>query len=338
MLAMAIQDAYGIDNLKPLERDVPKPGPGQVLIKMKAASLNYRDLATVKSEFGGAYPLPLVPLSDGAGEVIEVGEGVRRVAVGDQVAPNFFQGWFSGKPTPAMLGATALGGPIDGCAQEYMCLSAEGVTKAPKGYTPEETASLPCAALTAWRAIVTEGQVKPGDTVLVQGTGGVSIFALQFAKAAGATVIATSSSDEKLERVKALGADMTINYKATPDWATEARKLTGGEGVDHIVEVGGAETFQQSIMAAKLGGHIGVIGILSGVMKDLNVAAIFSQNLHITGITVGSRAFFEDMVKAIEANDIHPVIDKTFPLTEAQEALRLMDRGGHFGKIVLDIA
>ena len=337
MRAMEIQGAYGIDNLKLADRPVPKAGPGQVVIRMKAASLNFRDLATVSGTYGPGHKLPLVPLSDGSGEVVDVGEGVRRLKVGDRVAPSFFQGWLSGDPVPETLGTTALGGPIDGCAQEYMCLSAEGVSKAPANLSHEEIACLPCAALTAWRALVVEGRMKAGDTVLVQGTGGVSIFALQFAKAAGARVIVTSSSDEKLERARKLGADDFINYRTTPDWATEARKLTGGRGVDHVVEVGGADTFPQSIMASRVGGHVGVIGLLSGMTRDVNVAAIFSQNLKISGVTVGSRAHFEDMTRAIEQNDIHPVIDKRFGLEEAQDALRLMAGASHFGKIVLEI-
>ena len=336
MRAMEVQGSYGLENLKAAEREVPKPGPGQVLIKMKAASLNYRDLAIV-SGFGGGYNLPLVPLSDGAGEVAEVGDGVAHIKAGDRVCTSFFQAWQAGEPAPLALG-TSLGGPIDGCAQDYMCLSADGVAKVPETISDAEAACLPCAALTAWRALVVEGGIKPGDTVLLQGTGGVSIFALQFAKSAGAEVIITSSSDEKLERAKALGADHLINYKATPDWAAEARKLTGGRGVDHVVEVGGAETFPQSIMAARLGGHIAVIGILSGLVKDLNVAAIFSSNLHINGITVGSRTQLEEMIRAMALNGIHPVIDQHFGLDEIRGALETMQGASHFGKIVLDIA
>ncbi|WP_045444682.1 zinc-dependent alcohol dehydrogenase family protein [Tepidicaulis marinus] len=335
MRAAVISGSYGLDNLKLEERDVPKPGPGQILVKLKAASLNYRDLA-ITSGFGGDYPLPLVPLSDGCGEVVELGDGVRRVAKGDLVCPSFFQGWLAGPPTPAAL-ATSFGGPIDGCAEDYVCVSADGVSKAPRNLTPAEAACLPCAGLTAWRALFVEGNLKAGDTVLVQGTGGVSIFALQFAKAAGAHVIITSSSDEKLDRAKALGADQFINYKKTPDWASEARKLTGGRGVDHVVEVGGAETFPQSIMAIRTGGHIAVIGILSGLVKDMNVAAMFGQNAKISGITVGSRQHFEEMVRAVEQNDIKPVIDKTYPLEEIVPALKLMQGASHFGKIVLDI-
>ncbi|MEN6543422.1 NAD(P)-dependent alcohol dehydrogenase [Parvibaculum sp.] len=337
MRAIVLKDGFGIDHLHLENREVPKAGPGEIVVRLKAASLNYRDLATVTG-FGRTEPgAPLVPLSDGAGEVVEVGAGVTRVKVGDHVCPQFFQSWFSGGPSLAAI-SQPLGGPLDGCAQDYIKLSAEGVAKAPAGYTAEEAATLPCAALTAWRALVVEGDIKAGDTVLLQGTGGVSIFALQFAKAAGARVIITSSSDEKLERAKALGADLTINYKKTPDWSSEARKLTRGRGVDHVVEVGGADTLSQSIMAARIGGHVAVIGILSGVVKDVNVAAIFSQNLRITGISVGSRAHFEDMVRAIEVNDIHPVIDKRYPLEEACAAFTTMAGASHFGKIVLNIA
>lgn len=333
MRTLELQTAIGIENLKLVDRDVPKAGPGEVVVRLKAASLNYRDLATV-AYAGGKFPL--VPLSDGAGEISEVGAGVTRVKVGDRVAPSFFPHWLSGAPTPAKL--AALGSPYDGCASDYLKVSAEGVTLSPKNLTDEEVACLPCAALTAWRGLVVEGKLKAGDTVLVLGTGGVSVFALQFAKAAGARVIVTSSSDEKLERAKALGADDLINYKKTPNWSAEARKLTGGQGVDHVIEVGGADTFPQSISAIRLGGHIAVIGLLSGMTKDLNVAAIFSQNAKISGVTVGSRAMVEDMFRAIEQNDIHPVIDKRFKLEEAADAFRLMQGASHFGKIVLNIA
>ena len=333
MRAYELQNAVGIENLKLVNRDVPKAGAGEVIIRLKAASLNYRDLATV-AYMGGKFPF--VPLSDGAGEIAEVGAGVTRFKVGDRVLSPFFPHWLAGDPTPATL--AALGGPYDGCASDYLKVAAEGVSLSPKNLSDEEAACLPCAGLTAWRGLMVEGRLKAGDTVLVQGTGGVSIFALQFAKAAGARVIVTSSSDEKLERARALGADAFINYKKTPDWATEARKLTGGKGVDHVVEVGGADTFMQSIMAVRLGGHIAVIGLLSGMTKDMNVAAIFSQNVKISGVTVGSRAMVEDMVRAIEQNDIHPVIDKRFGLEDFPDALRLMQGASHFGKIVLNIA
>ena len=333
MKCIQLEGAAGLDSLKLVERDVPKPGPGQVLIRMKAASLNYRDLVNVTM---GLYRLPFIPLSDGCGVVEETGEGVTRVKAGDRVAPSFFQGWLSGRPEARALG-TSLGGPIDGCLTEYMCLSEEGVSRAPDFLTDEQVATLPCAGLTAWRGLM-EGGLKAGETVVVQGTGGVSIFALQFAKAAGATVIATSSSDEKLERARALGADHLINYKTTPEWAKEVRRITGGLGADHIVEVGGAGTFVQSLQAARIDGHISVIGVVGGFTQDIPIAAIFGGNLNIRGISVGSRAMFEDMCRAIDANRIAPVVDRTLPFAEARAGFELMKGQGHFGKIALKIA
>ena len=333
MKCIQLEGAAGLDNLKLVERDVPKPGPGQVLIRMKAASLNYRDLVNVTM---GLYRLPFIPLSDGCGVVEETGEGVTRVKAGDRVAPSFFQGWLSGRPEARALG-TSLGGPIDGCLTEYMCLSEEGVSRAPDFLTDEQVATLPCAGLTAWRGLM-EGGLKAGETVVVQGTGGVSIFALQFAKAAGATVIATSSSDEKLERARALGADHLINYKTTPEWAKEVRRITGGLGADHIVEVGGAGTFVQSLQAARIDGHISVIGVVGGFTQDIPIAAIFGGNLNIRGISVGSRAMIEDKCRAIAANRIAPVVDRTLPFAEARAGFELMKGQGHFGKIALKIA
>lgn len=333
MRAVVLETAYGIDNLKVTEKPDPKPGPGQVVVDIKAATLNYRDLATVTAPQGR---LPFIPCSDGGGVVSAIGDGVTRVRVGDHVAPLFFQTWFSGEPTMAGL-AGALGGTLDGVLQQKIVLSEQGVTRAPAGWTDEEAATLPCAALTAWRGLVELNKVKSGDVVVVQGTGGVSIFALQFAKAAGATVILTSSSDEKLERGKKLGATHLINYKSTPDWAREVRKITGGLGADHVVEVGGAGTFEQSLRAVRLGGKIAVIGVLGGFVKDLNVAAIFGSNATIQGVTVGSRDNFENMTRAIEANGIKPVIDKRFSLDETRDAFERMKAGSHFGKIVVTV-
>ncbi|HWF78768.1 MAG TPA: NAD(P)-dependent alcohol dehydrogenase [Caulobacteraceae bacterium] len=332
MRAMVLEGGAGLDHLHMAERPEPKAGPGEVLVRLQAASINYRDLATVTMM---APSRPLIPLSDGAGVVEAVGEGVTRVKPGDLVMPGFFPHWVAGRPTPQRL--AALGGALDGVACEAIALTAEGVTKAPAGWTAEEAATLPCAAVTAWRGLIVEGRLTAGETVLVQGTGGVSIFALQFAKLAGARVIVTSSSDEKLERAKSMGADDVINYRTTPDWATAARELTGGRGVDHVVEVGGAGTFQQSIAACALGGSIAVIGVLSGFVKDLNVAAMFGGNLHINGITVGSREHVEQMVAAIQVAKLKPVIDRKFPLAELPQALALMQSGGHFGKVVIDI-
>jgi NADPH:quinone reductase-like Zn-dependent oxidoreductase len=332
MKAMVLEGGAGLDHLKLVDRPAPQAGPGEVVVRLQAASINYRDLATVTMM---APQRALIPLSDGAGVVEAVGDGVTRVKAGDLVMPDFFPNWIAGRPTPARL--AALGGALDGVACEAIAITAEGVTRAPVGWSAEEAATLPCAAVTAWRGLMVEGKLTAGETVLVQGTGGVSIFALQFAKLAGARVIVTSSSDEKLERAKAMGADETINYRTTPEWAKAARELTGGRGVDHVVEVGGAGTFQQSIAACALGGSIAVIGVLSGFVKDLNVAAMFGGNLHINGITVGSRENVEQMVAAIEVAKLKPVIDRRFPLAELPQALALMQSGGHFGKVVIEI-
>ncbi len=297
MKVWQIQNAYGIDNLNQVDKPEPKPGPGEIVVAMAAASLNYRDLLTVIG-FGGGFPLPLIPFSDGAGVVSKVGDGVTRVAVGDKVCPLFFQSWLSG-PVTAESRFRPLGGPLDGVLQQHMLLDAEGVSKFPEHLSFEEAATLPCAGLTAWRAVTVEAPVGPGDTVLVQGTGGVSIFALQFAKARGANVIATSSSDEKLARAKALGADHLINYKTTPDWGRAARELTGGRGVDVVVEVGGENTLNQSFDAARVGGHVVVIGVLGGFSSPVIIPVIFGKNLHIHGISVGSREQFDDMAAFI---------------------------------------
>jgi NADPH:quinone reductase-like Zn-dependent oxidoreductase len=333
MKVWEIQNAYGIDNLHLAEKPDPKPGPGQIVVRMKAASLNYRDLLTVIG-YGGGYPLPLIPFSDGAGEVAAVGPGVARVAVGDKVCPLFFQSWLSG-PVTAESRNKPLGGPLSGVLQQNMLLDADGVSKFPTHLSFEEAATLPCAGLTAWRAITIEAPVGPGDTVLVQGTGGVSIFALQFAKARGAKVIATSSSDEKLERAKKLGADFTINYKKSEDWGRVAREMTGGRGVDVVVEVGGENTLNQSFDAARVGGSIVVIGVLGGFSSPVMIPVVFGKNLHIHGISVGSREQFDDMAANIAKWKLKPVVDRTFPFADVPEALRLMQAGGHFGKIAI---
>lgn len=333
MRVWEIQEAYGLDHLKIVERPKPSPAKGEVLLAMKAASLNYRDLLTVKG-MGGGFPLPLIPFSDGAGEVIAVGEGVTRAKPGDRVCPSFFQSWIDG-PVADYSRAKALGGSAPGVLQDFLALSADGVSKIPDHLSWTEAATLPCAGLTAWRAIAVEAPVGPGQTILVQGTGGVSIFALQFAKARGAAVIATSSSDEKLERAKKLGADHVINYKATPEWGSRARQLTGGRGVDVVVEVGGENTLSQSLDAARVGGSIVVIGVLGGFSSPLFMPALFGKNLRLIGITVGSRAQFDDMAKAIDGWRMKPVVERTFPFDKVREALELMQAGGHFGKIAI---
>ena len=333
MKVWEIQNAYGIENLHMADVAEPKPGPGQIVVNMKSASLNYRDLLTVIG-YGGGFPLPLIPFSDGAGEVAAIGPGVTRVAVGEKVCPLFFQSWLSG-PIKAESRNKPLGGPLSGVLQQHMLLDADGVSKFPAHLSFEEAATLPCAGLTAWRAITIEAPVGPGDTVLVQGTGGVSIFALQFAKARGATVIATSSSDEKLERAKKLGADHVINYKKTEDWGRVAREMTGGRGVDVVVEVGGENTLNQSFDAARVGGSIVVIGVLGGFSSPVMIPVVFGKNLHIHGISVGSREQFDDMAAHIDKWKLQPVVDKVFPFSAVPDALRLMQAGGHFGKIAI---
>lgn len=341
MKVIEIQGGFGLDHLKVAERPEPRPGPGQVLLRMKAASLNYRDLMMVRGHYNPKQPLPLIPCSDGVGVVEAVGEGVSRVEVGQRVATLFSQSWFSGEPTPAKLRST-LGGPLDGALAEQMVLSEEGVSPVPEHLSDEEAATLPCAGLTAWSALVTNGAVKAGDTVLLQGTGGVSLFGLQFAKALGARVIITSSSDEKLERAKELGADETINYKQDESWGKTAFKLAaqhnGGRGVDHVVEVGGAGTLEQSLQAAAFGGAISVIGVLSGVSAPLNILPILMKNVQLQGILVGHREGFEAMARAIAQNDLKPVVDRTFPFEEARTALEHMASGSHFGKICLSFS
>lgn len=334
MRVIEIQQQYGLDHLALADRPEPQPGPGQVLLEMKAASLNYRDLATVTM---GQHPLPLIPCSDGCGVVAAVGDGVTRVRAGDRVAPLFFQTWLAGPPTPQALSGP-LGGPLDGTLAERMVLSEAGVVRVPDHLSDAQVATLPCAALTAWRALVVEGDLKAGDTVVVQGTGGVSIFALQFAKAHGAEVIVTSSSDDKLERARALGADHGINYRTTPEWSQAVRDITGGRGADHVIEVGGAGTFAESLKAVRLGGNIPVIGVLAGFSGEISIPEMFRTNARIQGITVGNRDHFEDMCRAIAANDLAPVVDRTFALENTRAAFDLMQAGGHFGKIVVEMS
>ncbi len=335
MKVWANQEATGIDNLIAVERPAPTPGAGQIVVDIKAASLNYRDLLTVIG-MGGGHKLPLVPFSDGAGVVSAVGTGVTRVKTGDRVCPLFFQSWLSG-PVKAESRNMPLGGPFDGVLQQHMLLIEDGVSKIPDYMSFEEAATLPCAGLTAWRAIAVEAPIGPGDTILVQGTGGVSIFALQFAKARGAKVIATSSSDEKLERAKKLGADHVINYKTNPEWGKEALKITDGRGVDVVVEVGGENTLGKSLEAVRVGGSIVVIGVLGGFTNNILIPLLFSKNARMIGISVGSREQFDGMTAAMDGWKLRPVVDKVFPVDQVQDALKLMQAGGHFGKICLKL-
>ena len=327
----------GIENLSLVESETPKPKANEVLLKIHAVSLNYRDLMVVKGQYNPRLKFPVVPFSDGAGEVVEVGENVTKWKVGDSVCPIFIQGWIEGAPS-AQKSKTALGGggDWDGVLREFGTFNEEGLVKIPANLSFEEAATLPCAAVTAWNALTVSGKLKAGETVLTQGTGGVSIFALQFAKLFGAKVISTSSSDKKLAKVKELGANETINYKETPDWDKATLGLTNKIGVDHIVEVGGAGTMAKSVNSVKIGGHIAVIGVLSSG-NDFNPVSLLMKQVRMQGIYVGSQQMFEDMNRAIELNNLKPVIDKVFEFNETQEALKYMESGAHFGKIVVKI-
>jgi len=336
MKAIEIQNSFGIENLTITEREKPTPGPNQVLVQIKAASLNYRDLLMVQGMYNPKQPLPLVPCSDGVGLVEAIGEGVTRVAVGERVCSHFVPYWLAGEPTRDKLGST-LGGPLDGTLTEVLLLAEEAVVKAPSHLSDTQAASLPCAALTAWSALVTLGQLKAGDSVLLQGTGGVSIFGLQFAKMFGAQVIITSSSDEKLERARQLGADETINYKENPAWGKQVRALTKNRGVDHILEVGGANTLKQSLRAIRVGGQISLIGVLSGVSAELNILPILMQQVRLQGVLVGHRESFEAMNRAISLHQMQPIVDRTFAFEDTQEAFQAMAEAKHFGKICIAI-
>ncbi len=334
MKVMQIEEDWNPDNIRMAERPRPEAGPGEVLIKMEAASLNYRDVVVARRGYGRrSGQLPLVPLSDGAGRVLATGPGVTRVAVGDLVCPIFNQRWIAG-PLKEEYWAGTLGGPHDGVMQEVMRLREDGLVRAPRHLDALEAATLPCAAVTAWNSLVAQGGIKAGDAVLVQGTGGVSLFALLFAKLHGARVIATSSSDAKLERVRSMGADHVVNYRTTPAWDKVARELTGGTGVDLVVEVGGAGTIETSVRAVRVSGTVSLIGVLSGVAGSVNLGPVVTQNIRLQGVTVGSRDVFEDMARAMELHQIRPPIDdRVFDFAEVGPALKTLPEGHHFGKV-----
>jgi len=334
MRAWSIQ-AFGIENLGLIDRPDPQPGYGQVVVAVKAASLNFRDLLIVKGLYNPKMPLPRVPASDAAGEVVAIGPGVTRVAVGDRVCGTFMQRWISG-PLTDSAARSALGGDIDGVLAERVVLSEEGVVKYPAYVTFEEAATLPCAALTAWNGLA-EGGLRAGETVLVQGTGGVSIFALQIAKLFGARVLITSGHDDKLERAMNMGASAGVNYRTTPDWDKWAKSQTGGVGVDHVVEVGGAGTLERSLKAVRTGGHIALIGVLAGT-GTVNPISILMRAIRVRGIYVGSRWMFEEMNRAFELHRVKPVVDYTFPFEDFPRALQYLESAGHFGKVVVRLA
>jgi NADPH:quinone reductase-like Zn-dependent oxidoreductase len=318
------------------DRPIPSPGPHEVLIKVHAVSLNYRDLMMICGHYNPRLDLPRIPCSDGAGEVVQVGERVTTVKLGERVAGIFMQNWLDGPPS-AERSRGALGGDVDGMLAEYAVLPETGIVALPEHLTYAEGATLPCAAVTAWNALGRATHVGPGDVVVIQGTGGVSIFALQFAKLMGATVLGTSSSDEKLARAQALGMDAGVNYRQSPEWAKWVLTHTHGRGADLVVEVGGAGTFTQSLQAIRIGGTIAQIGVLSQSSQPLPIPAILHRQVTVRGIYVGSRAEFEAMNRAITASRLRPIVDQSYPFLELPEALKCMEKGYHFSKIVIQV-
>ena len=335
MKVIELRDEWALEHVVAGTRPDPKPGAGEVVLKMEAASVNYRDIVLVRQGYGRySGKLPIIVISDGAGRVIEKGPAVSRVEVGDLVCPLFAQTWFGG-PLAEAHRAHMLAGPLDGVMREYMCLSEEAVAKAPAHFSAAEAATLPCAALTAWNAVI-EGGTKPGDLVVTQGTGGVSLFALQFAKLAGATAAITSSSGEKLARTKALGADILIDYRQHPEWHRELRKHAG-RSADLVIELGGEKSLDQSLRAVRVNGTVALIGVLSGGTAPLSLGRVVTQNIRLQGVTLGNRDMFEAMVRAIERHRLKPVIDEhRFAFAETRAAIAAIAEGRHFGKIVID--
>ena len=336
MHAYLVTSDGGPAAIERVERPDPRPGPDEVLVGMRAASLNYRDTIVAAGGYNRNDTRPVVPLSDGAGVVEAVGERVTDFAVGDRVVNCFFRDWIDGEPDEAAMNS-AYGGGIDGVLAERVVFPQRALLPIPEHLSFAEAACLPCAALTAWQALSAKGNLRPGQSVLCLGTGGVSVFALQLAKAAGATVYVTSSSDEKLERATEMGADGTVNYRTTPDWHKAIRQQTGGRGVDHVVEVGGPGTLAKSMRACALNGQIGLIGVLTGTDGEVNPLPCVFERLTIHGIYVGSRTMFEAMNEHLVAHSVRPVVDRTFPFEAAIEAYERLESGSHFGKIVVTI-
>ncbi len=334
MKVYELQPREGFDSLVLVDRDAGPPGPGQVRVRVRAVSLNYRDLVTARGAV--KRKAPVVPASDGAGEVIAVGEGVTRLRPGDRVVASFFPTWVDG-PLSDAHHALALGGGQDGMLAEEVTLPEQAWLPLPDRLSFEAAATLPCAGLTAYHALFEAAALRPGDTLLVQGTGGVSIFALQLGRAAGARVIATSSSADKRERALALGAAHVIDYVADPKWGETARRLTGGRGVDVVVDVGGPGTFDQSTAALRFGGTMSILGVLTGTRGEVNTYAIFHKTLRVAGVYVGSIAMFESLLRAVQASGLEPAIDRTFPFGEARAAYEYMAAGKHFGKVVITL-
>jgi NADPH:quinone reductase-like Zn-dependent oxidoreductase len=330
-----VAGSSSLQGLRRCDRPEPKPQPTEILVRIRAVSLNFRDLAIARGHYrGGSISADTVPLSDGVGEIVAVGSAVNRFRVGEFVAGTFFRGWIDGKPPHAPL--VALGAPpADGVLAEFAVFDQQNAVPIPAHLSAAHAATLPCAAVTAWRSLVDIGHVAPGETVLLLGTGGVSIFGLQFALMAGARVLITSSSDDKLARAKALGAHDTINYRTHPEWDREVLRLTGGRGVEHVLDVGGADTLARSIGAVSVGGQVAMIGVLTGVGAAGSPYALLGKQAHLNGVYVGSRGHFERMNAAIFAHRMEPIVDREFDFEDAPAAYRHLESGSHFGKVVI---
>lgn len=335
MKAMRLENDWGLENIHLVTLPAPEPGPDEVLIRMEAVSINPRDAILMQGGYGrkGGNP-PLIPLCDGAGVIVSLGERVKGFEIGERVCPNFSRTWQDGQiGTRSMDGGH--GGPLDGTMCELMAIPANCIVKAPPHLSAEEAATLPCAAVTAWNAVVEQGRIKAGDTVLIQGTGGVSLFALQFAKMQGAEIVLISSSDEKLERARALGVDHAINYSSNPDWHKVTRSLTGGRGLDHIVDIGGGGTLEKSVAAIRPSGTISLIGVLGGAVPSIPLGRVVTQNVRLQGVTCGSLRMFEDMATAMALHETRPVLDENrFEFEDLPGALGRLLKGGHYGKVV----
>lgn len=334
MQVVVLRGGFGLENLTLEQRPMPAPRDGQVLVRVRSVALNYRDLLMVRGEYNPKQRLPLVPCSDAVGEVIAAGSEVTRVRAGDRVCPVFAQGWRAGALTREHMRRT-LGGPLDGTLAEYAVFDAEDVVRVPEHLSDEEAASLPCAGVTAWNALVTQGGLHAGQVVLTEGSGGVSLFALQIARALGARVVATSSDPEKRRRLHALGAEEVLDHKSDPEWGKTARSITQGDGVDHVVDVGGTATIAQALRAVKPGGTISVIGNLTGGKTQLDLVPILMQNIRLQGVFVGHRDCFEALSRAVAATRLKPVVDRTFGMHEVRAAFEHLASGRHFGKVCI---
>lgn len=336
MKAYHVHPGQNFAGIQPIERELPPPGPYEVRVRIRAVALNYRDLMVIRGDYNGGNAQPVIPASDGAGDVVEIGAKVSRFKVGDRVATTFFESWIEGRQTPEKS-RHSFGGLIDGALAQEIVVSQDSLFKVPDHLDYNEAATLTCAGATAWNSIFVEGRARPGDSVLLLGTGGVSIWGLQLAKAAGLHAVITSSSDAKLQRAHQLGADSTINYKSTPEWHAEVLNATGGEGVEVVVEVGGAGTLKQSLLSTRMGGTVAIVGGVSGWGSEVDPFQLIRGAKHVTGIYVGSLAMLEDLSRFVSLHKIKPVVDRVFPFEQAREAYEYLDSGSHFGKVVIAV-